>query len=302
LGKNYSKTTLTDYNQDGEVLIFDTKLKGKVITVEADNGEHKINKTAKFIRSNIKARNGVIHKIDKILPVFDPSPMRIVWDFCNMPDVESFVNSYGAAKGLGELFSNELSAKEYFIDLSLDKLSGNYGNITSFQYIANETKSPVKTWNRVGYFKCSYISSADATNNKYGALMHNLLVLNLGFAGNVTMTTPTIIKGKYKVILYYAGAPVLRTFYTTGSNTKIKLDDYQKSILMWKGIPATFVDPLKRTNINANGIASEVLWESITFDDSGTHTLKATLMDINAKTHTSYRQMWDYMEFIPLEN
>ncbi len=302
LGKTYTKTTLTDYNQPGEVLIFDTKLKGKVITVEAENGVNKINKTAQFIRSNIKARNGVIHKIDQILPVFDPSPMRIVWDFCNMPDVESFVNSYGAAKFLGQLFSSDLTNKEYQIDLSLDKLEGNYGTITSFMYVGNETKSPVKTWRRVGYFKCAYNSSADAKNDKYGALMHNLLILNLGFAGNVTMTTPTIIKGKYKVVLYYAGAPGLRSFYPTGSNTKIKLDDYQKSIFMWKGIPATFVDPLKRSNINANGIASEVLWESITFDESGTHSLKATLMDINAKTNTSYRQMWDYMEFIPIEN
>ncbi len=300
IGKSLSKTALTDYNQEGEVLIFDTKLKGKVITVESDNGAAKINQSAKIIRSNIKARNGLIHKINHILPVYNPKPMRIVWDFCNMPDIESFVNSYGADKSLGALFSTDITNKEYQIDLSADKLEGNYGNITSFMYVANETKSPVKTWRRIGYFKCSYVSSVENKINKYGALMDNLLILNLGFAGNVTMTTPTIIGGKYKVVLYYAGAPGLRTFYTNGSNTKINLDDYQKSIFMWKGIPGTFIDPLKKTNVNANGIASEVLWESVVFEESGTHKLKVTLMDINAKTNTSYRQMWDYMEFIPI--
>jgi hypothetical protein len=115
------------------------------------------------------------------------------------------------------------------------------------------------------------------------------------------MKTPTIIKGKYKVKIYYAGAPALKIFYTNGSNTRFNLDDYQKSINMWKGIPGTFVDPAKQVNPNANGIASEVLWEELTFDVSGTHTFKATLMDINAKTNGSYRQMWDYLEFIPVE-
>ena len=300
LGKNYTKKALYDADTEDEIMIFDTKLKGKVLTVESENGLLKINKTASIIRSNIKARNGIIHKINNILPVYEPDPIRVIWDFCNSADIESFVNAYGADKSLGELFSTPITNKEYFIDLSLDQNDGNYGTITSFTYVATAAKTSVKTWRQVGYMKCSYVSSSDKTTNKYGAFMDNLLTLNLGYAGNITFTTPTIIKGKYKVVFYYAGAPGLRQFYTTGSNTKINLDDYQKTFYMWKGIPGTFVDEAKQTNINANGIASEVLWDEVSFDDSGTHTFKATMMDINAKTNSLYRQMWDYIEFIPV--
>jgi uncharacterized surface protein with fasciclin (FAS1) repeats len=301
MGKSYQKSVLSDFDEEGEVMIYDTKLSGKVNTVQSDNGTLKINDTATIIRSNIKARNGIIHKINNILEVYEPKPLRVVWDFCNTPDIESFVNSYGASKGLGDLFSSALSNKEYQIDLSLDKLEGNFGTITAFQYIANAAKTSTKSWRKVGFFKCAYVSSIENTVNKYGSYKDNLLILNLGYAGNITMKTPTIIKGKYKVVIYYAGAPALRNFYTNGSNTRFNLDDYQKSIYMWKGIPATFVDVAKQSNINANGIASEVLWNEVSFDISGTHTFKATMMDINAKTNSSYRQMWDYLEFIPIE-
>lgn len=300
LGQSYLKATLSKIKTEGEVKIYDTKLTGNVITVQVDNGLVKINNLATVIRSNIKARNGIIYKIDNILPVFEPNPQRVSWDFCNTSDIESFVNAYGASKSLGELFSAPISNKEYQIDLSLDKIEGNFGTVSSFTYNATASKTSTRSWRTVGFFKCSYLSSALKDVNKYGAYMDNLFILNLGYAGSITMKTPTIIKGKYKVVLYYAGAPGLKTFYTNGSNTRFNLDDYQKLIYMWKGIPTTFVDEANRTNINANGIASEVLWDEITFDASGVHTFKATMMDINAKTNGSYRQMWDYLEFIPI--
>jgi len=300
LGQSYLKATLSKIKTEGEVKIYDTKLTGNVITVQVDNGLVKINNLATVIRSNIKARNGIIYKIDNILPVFEPKPQRVSWDFCNTSDIESFVNAYGASKSLGELFSAPISNKEYQIDLSLDKIEGNFGTVSSFTYNATASKTSTRSWRTVGFFKCSYLSSALKDVNKYGAYMDNLFILNLGYAGSITMKTPTIIKGKYKVVLYYAGAPGLKTFYTNGSNTRFNLDDYQKLIYMWKGIPTTFVDEANRTNINANGIASEVLWDEITFDASGVHTFKATMMDINAKTNGSYRQMWDYLEFIPI--
>jgi uncharacterized surface protein with fasciclin (FAS1) repeats len=300
MGKSYLKSVLTNFKGAGDVMIYDTKLTGKVITTQMNSGNLVINGAASIIRSNIKARNGIIHKIDNIMQVYDPSPTKVVWDFCNAPDVESFVNAYGASLSLGQLFSTGPSNKEYQIDLSTDKLEGNWGNITTFQYLPTAVKSSTKSWRRIGFFKCSYLNSTDLTHNKYGAYMDNLLILNLGYAGYITMKTPTLIKGKYKVVIYYAGAPGLKTYYTNGSNTRFNLDDYQKSIFMWKGIPGTFVDDALKTNINANGIASEILWDQITFDASGSHTLKATMMDINAKTSSSYRQMWDRIEFIPI--
>jgi uncharacterized surface protein with fasciclin (FAS1) repeats len=300
-GKSISKASLSDFQSAGDVKIYDTKLPGNVLTVEIQNETLKINGVANIIRSNIRARNGYIHKIDNILPVYEPQPIKISWDFCNNADIESLVNAYGAAKNIGELFSNALNNKEYQIDLSEDVLDGNYGKITSFEYKAIASKTSTKSWRKVGFFKCAWLSSANRTANTYGANMNNLLILNLGYTGSITFQTPTIIKGKYKVVIYYAGAPGLVTFYTNGSSTRFNLDDYQKSIYMWKGIPGTFVDEAKQNNRTANGIASEVLWDEVVFEYSGTHTFKATMMDITAKTNSSYRQMWDYLEFIPIE-
>lgn len=302
LGKAYSKDALCEFQEEGQILIYDTKLQGEVITVQMENDIPKINEEATFIRSNIRARNGYIHKMNHVLPIFEPEPVKVIWDFCDSPDIESFVNSYGASKNLGELFSAPLSNKEYQIDLSEDAIDGNYGTISSFEYRANDAKTSTKSWRKVGFFKTSYVSSSQKEVNKFGANMNNLFILNLGYAGNITMKTPTIIKGKYKVVMYYAGAPALRTFYNNGSNTRFNLDDYQKSIYMWKGIPGSFIDESKQNNINANGIAADVLWEEVVFEESGVHTFKATMMDINAKTNGSYRQMWDCLEFIPIND
>jgi uncharacterized surface protein with fasciclin (FAS1) repeats len=300
MGKTYSKDELFKFQTEGQISIFDTKLRSQVITVQNINGVGTINGVANITRSGIKARNGVIHKINHILPVFEPDPVTIRWDFCNYADIESFVNTYGETRKLGELFSNDISVKEYQIDLSLDQREGNNGTISSFIYQANKTSSSYASWRKVGFFKCSYVSSTKKTVNKYGAYMNNLLTLNLGYAGWIQFRTPTIIKGKYKVVFYYAGAPGLKSFYSSGSLTKFNLDDYQKSIYVWKGLPGKFVDDAKKTDINANGIAADVLWDVLEFTESGSHTFKVTMMDINAKTNNTYRQMWDYIELVPI--
>jgi len=130
--------------------------------------------------------------------------------------------------------------------------------------------------------------------------MNNLMIINLGYAGTIQFQTPTIVKGKYKVVFYYGGAAGLKGYYTGGSLTKINLDDYQRSLYMWKGLPAKFTEVAKQTNSNASGVASDVLWDAVQFDKSESHTFKVTLMDINAKTNANYRQMWDYVEFVPI--
>jgi uncharacterized surface protein with fasciclin (FAS1) repeats len=302
LGNSYSRQQLFTFQEEGQVVLFDTKLSSQVITVEHKNGQDLINGVATIVRSGIKARNGLIHKVNHLLPVFEPDPVTVRWDFCNYADIQSFVNAYGATKNLGELFSNALTNKEYQVDLSLDQREGNNGTISAFTYQANTSKTPYGTWRKVGFFKCSYVSTALKEENKYGAYMDNLLTLNLGYAGWVNFKTPTIVKGKYKVVIHYAGAPGVKAYYTGGSLTKFNLDDYQKSMYMWKGLPGKFTDPAKQANPNASGIASDILWESVTFDRSEGHTFKATMMDINAKTNGSYRQMWDFVEFIPLND
>jgi hypothetical protein len=255
---------------------------------------------ATVIRSDIKARNGLIHKISHIMPVFEPDPVTVRWDFCNSPDIVSFVNAYGAFKNKGDLFSNALTSMDYQIDLSLDQREGNHGNINSFVYKANSAKTSYGNCRKVGFYKCRYKSTLEKTVNAYGAYMNNLMMINLGYAGWIQFQTPTIIKGKYKVVFYYAGSAIVNKLYTTGSLTKFNLDDYQKLISVWKGLPGRFLEEEKQIDIKSSGITADVLWDVVEFEYSMSHTFKVTMMDINAKTNGSYRQMWDYMELIPI--
>jgi uncharacterized surface protein with fasciclin (FAS1) repeats len=297
---SFTKDKLFTFQEDGQVVLYDTKLTSEVLSVQKSTSGEIINGTISILRSGIKARNGYIHKVSDIMPVYIPKPVTVRWDFCNSSDIISFVNSYGAKYNYGEVFSIPLSAKDYQVDLSNDKRDGNYGTITSFTYLSNEAKSPYSSFRKVGFYKCPYLSSNKKTENKYGAFMDNLMFLNLGFAGWFQSKSPTIVKGKYKVVLYYAGSPALKSFYTTGSLTKFNLDDYQKSVYLWKGLPDKFVLASNQSNANAYGIASDVIWDSVEFSKSEGHTLKATMMDINAKTNVLYRQMWDYIEFVPV--
>lgn len=309
--QSISREKFFSFDTPDQILIYDTNLSGQVLTCEnvlEEDGqtvtETKINKTAHILRSNIEARNGYIHKIDYWMPVWAPEPVTVRWDFCNTAEIINFVNSYGADKGLGELFSNALTNREYQIDLAYDEgtssyRDGQYGEITeaTFTYKANAAKASTSNYRKVGFKKCKYTSTRDKESNAYGAYMNNLLVLNLGYAGWIQLNSPTIIAGKYRVVLHYASEATMRSFHAAGSLVKFQIDpeldiaDWTTNKYVFRGLP---------TGTYTYGSADLELFESMTFETSGAHTFRATLLDINAKTNGSYHQLWDYLEFIPI--
>ncbi len=303
IDQRYSRENFFSFDTPDQILIYDTNLSRQVVTCENDSttGVYipRINKIARVLRSNIEARNGLIHKIDYYLPVWEPDPVEVKWDFCNSSDIISFVNGYGADKNLGDLYSTALSNKEYQIDLTDTYRDGQYGEITSFTYLANDAKSKPSNYRQVGFKKCKYMSSRpeEKTVNAYGAYLNNLLVLNLGYAGWIQFETPTIIKGRYKVTLHYASEATMRTFHAAGSLTKFQLDpeaniaEWTKNAYIFKGLP---------TSAYTYGSADIVLFDDVEFETSGSHIFKATMLDINAKTNGSYHQLWDYLLFTPI--
>jgi len=285
----YNKASLFSFDKAGETKIFDTKLSHQVITT--DETSRSINKLFGIIRSDVSAKNGILHKIDGLMPVWEPEPVTVVWDFCNSKDIISIVNSYGAFNNLGNLFSAPLTTKEYQIDISLDKSTGNYGSATAFEYNYSTTATPYSSWKKVGFFKCKSATPPLApTINTYKAYMDNLFTMNLGYTGWIKMKTPTIIKGKYKVEFAYAGTAALQSFYAAGSLVRFTLDDNLKQLYVWKGASTTA----------GNHIKTDVLFDVLDFKNSQSHVLKAVMMDIKASTNTPYRQMWDYIRFTPI--
>lgn len=291
INQYYNTSSLLKFDEEGQTKIYDTHLRHQVFTISAgDDGKGLINGQVHFIRSNITAENGIIHKIDHIMPVYEPEPFTIIWDFCNSSDVISIVNAYGAANSLGNLFSSDLTSKEVQVDLSEEKINGDYGTVSSFNYVEATSKTAYTSWRKVGFMKCKYASSKETDINSYGAYMNNLFIVNLGYTGWIQLQTPTIIKGKYKVEFYYAGTAALQSYYTAGSMVKFTLDDYLKNLFIWKGMAVA----------DGSHIRGDLLFDEVEFETSGSHIFKAVMMDLKASTNSPYRQMWDYVKFTPI--
>lgn len=285
----YTKEELVYTAVDGDKKVLDSGLANEIITIQTLDGISMLNRGSEdscaFVRSNIPACNGYIHRIGSVLPVWCPEPTVVIWDFCNSSDIISIVNTYGAKNNLGNLFSSPVDNSEYQIDLSS---TSEYGTANSFIYKKTSPKSKKQT---VGFLKTKM--NTDETlpyENTLNAYMNNLMTLNLGYSGYIEFKTPTLVKGRYRVEIFYAGAKPLATkFYGGGSAVKFNLDDFSKQVYMWKG-----------WDKNDHTVKSDCIFESLIFEGTNSHTLRATFMDVNASSYANYNHLWDYIKFTPI--
>ena len=291
LPRQYTKDELLSYEAEDpeaneETRIYDTQFTGQAITISRKSGKDLLNGEIPFIRTNIQARNGLIHRVGNVMPVFHPKPVRVVWDFLNQPDIINYVNAWGAANSLGNVFYTPIDNTMRDVDLSDDHFDGNYGTITSFTYQANESKAKTNTYRRVGYKKDALSGNA----SQYGAYMDNFMILNLGFAGWIQFTTPTIIAGRYKVVLHFCKDINHNNFINSGTLVRFELDDHSTMAYLYKGMGRLPRYQLGETTI----------YGSLEFEGSGSHTFKVTLMDVEAKNNSNYHLSLDYLEFVPI--
>ena len=295
--REYETKELYGFQMEGQTLIFETKMPGQAIITNEENGVRTINKSIKILRSDINTRNGLIHKVDGIMPVYHPKPVTVRWDLLNSADIISFVNAYGAANGFGNLFTADLATAERKIDLSIDRRNGDYGTLTSFTYKNTDSRASVTQYPVVGFIKEQWASASAKTTPRYGTYMDNYMMLNLGYAGWIQFTTPSIIAGKYKVVLHYCADISMQSFFSSGSLTKFELDDRSSNLYVYKGL----ADVISARTRVLYGSVDLTLWDAIEFNSSSPHNFKVTMMDINAKTNNLYHQMYDYIEFIPID-
>lgn len=284
----YETAALFRFNSDDETLIYDTRNTGTSLITNKIDGRYTLNKEVHLLRSDIPAANGKIHKIDGIMPLYSPDPVLIRWDFMNYPDIISEVNSYGAAHAIGDLFTTPLASSEEKLELTP---FADEGKITSFTYKAEATKSSTNTYGRVQFRKDAWKSAAEAASPKYDTYMNNYMVLNLGMGGWVQFQTPTVIGGRYKIVLHYiTDRTNSNSFRATGSNVMFSLDGKQSLIALHKG--------QKR---NEEGAVQATLWGAVDLPLSASHTFRITFKDSKAGTSGNYKVMLDYVEFVPLQ-
>lgn len=305
LKREYTTSEIFNVSEDGETLIYDTQLEGQAITADLSNSQKIVNKTIRILRSDIEARNGLINKVNDVMPVYHPDPVVVRWDFLNNSDIIAIVNKHGEINGNANLFTSELTSSETSIELYGDGIRPYYVyedpntqeldtiNITSFTFQANESRASANTYKHIGFYKERYYSNSDKTARHY-AYMNNYLNLNIGYAGWIQFTTPVIIAGKYKIVLHYLKDPNMRNYYASGSMTRFDLDEEKSIVYLYKGL----VQGSGRELYNNVDIT---LFNNVTFEGSTSHTFKITMMDINAKTGSSYSQKLDYVEFIPID-
>lgn len=231
-------------------------------------------------RENIAARNGFIHEIDAVMPVFSPEPATVIWDLTNYSDIASNINDFGAARGLGECYQQAQEGNSYKITLWKEEIQSYSWNVIS---------SKRSTWPTVGYFLAQESDDEDDDlENVYGANLNDFLILSLGHFGTIEMKTPVLAKGRYRVELYYGYDASLADFIEGGSQCQFVVDDDISYKYLYSGIDNTI------------GTYSIALFDNIEFATTQQHNLEITLLDSRAQSHNAYRLMLDYVKFIPI--
>ncbi len=292
LPTQYTMDEIFNFTDPTETLIYDTQYTGQAFIANLINNRRTINTNIPVVRSDIEASNGLITKVGGIMPVYHPTPVNVRWDFLNSADIITMVNNWGAANAYGNIFTSALTNQERQFDLSEERYDGDYGTPTSFTYELTETSASTRNYRRIGFMKEAYQSAANTTTPRHGGYMNNYLVLNLGFAGWVEFTTPTIIAGKYRVVLHYIKDPQLTSLFTSGTLVQFNIDgeDYQTLNYLYRGM----------TLLPLYGSDETELWREVEFDGSAVHKFRITMRDVQAKNLASYHLRLDYVEFIPI--
>ncbi len=282
-----TKESLTYSANPTELKMQSTCEPNEIFTLQTLVGQTTINTGSgyecSFVHSDIKASNGYVHKVSGIMPIYRPEPTEVIWDFCSSSDIISIVNSYGKSIDVNDLYGSACGNSDYTTTLGTEST---FGKATSFTY---KIASPKSSQKNVGYYKCK-ADTSQVLGNELNAYLGDLMIVNLGYTGWIEMTTPTIVKGTYRVEFSYAGYKAMVSKYGPGSSVKITIDDYLSKFLMWKGWDKTQM-----------GVGTDVLFQTITFDKTETHTFKAVFMDQSASTNGNYFHRWDCLRFIPID-
>ncbi len=276
--------------------LWSTKAENALIMASNENGDYYLNfdggdDKARFIddKSNEQAKNGYIHQIDGYLPVCETlQPISYYFDFCDFPEVASYITSYGVN---GQLYQQKAGDNEGATPLANN--SSSYVSCYDMQMGPSGTIS--SGW---GYLE--YRTAHNKSEYNWWNLLHyDVLGINLGYNGTLTMNVPTILSGKYKVTLGFAYASSMNFMRlagdvpSEGSNgglTSFTFDD-DKSVskAIYAAVP---VDELNCYKVE--------LFGELEFASTQSHKLQLVVLDPAASTHKNFRLQLDYLLFEPI--
>ena len=297
LDGSYKVTSFKSFDsEDTFKKLWNTKAEDALIMTSLENGNYYLNfdggdDKAQFIddKSNEQAKNGYIHQIDGYLPICETlQPISYYFDFCDFPEVASYITSYGVN---GQLYQQKAGDNE-----GATPLANNTGSYVSCYEMQMGPSGTISTgWGYLEY----RTAHSKSEYNWWNLLHYDILGVNLGYNGTLTMNIPTILSGKYKVTLGFAYASSMNFMRlagdvpSEGSNgglTSFTFDDNKSvSKAIYAAVP---VDELNCYKVE--------LFSELEFASTQSHKLQLVVLDPAASTHKSFRLQLDYLLFEPI--
>lgn len=286
LENSYTTDDLSVMNGSSLTRIWGTAAANQVFTVSVDTLVQGLDsvtfnasgQSAKFVasNSNVQAKNGYVHELSSWLPVWDPDQSEVLWDLADYTDIKNLVPA-------DEYQPKEKPSKE------------SRTRVASAASVSRYTMGDAGTSNS-SYSDIDYVTSTvDGVNN------HDRLVFNLGYMGTDTLTTPTIIKGKYRVeltIVYSTSQSFMRTQSSgNGGLTKFNFDGCDD--LTVYASPYTEIKSDK--SVVPAGAYTSTLFSEVDFSETSTHTFSFVVLDPAASTNKGFSLQFDCIRFIPIE-
>ncbi len=230
---------------------------------------------ARFVptSSNILCKNGYLHEVDSWMPVWEPEQAAVLWDLADYTEVKNLVDA--------EYYqpSEPTSSEQRF----------RIATATCFEYEMGEAGSKNRNYSDIDYVTCR--------NNLKDAHNHDRVVFNVGYMGKVSMRTPTIVRGKYKVeltLVFMTGNNFMRQQSDgNGGMLKMTFDDNDAHTI--------FTAPYTKVPSALPGVYTSTLYEEIEFPETASHRFSFVVLDPAASTNSNFSLQFDCIKFTPIE-
>jgi uncharacterized surface protein with fasciclin (FAS1) repeats len=283
LKNQYTTTELGAMNGSEVTRTWSSSAQNQVFTVTYDSlatdeaMKYTLNtngQAARFVMasSNVLSKNGYVHELDGWLPVWEPEQTTVLWDLADDTAIKNMVDA-----------ENYQPAEP-----TQSEKRSRVATASCFEYEMGESGSKNTSYSDIDYVTCT---------NKFKANNNDRIVFNLGYMGSASMTTPTIVRGKYRVELdfvYTSSQSFMRTQSDgNGGMLKIMFDDNDDM--------KTFKAPYTTVSSIQQGVYSTTLFDEVDFAETSTHKFSFTILDPAASTNKGFSLQFDCIRFIPIE-
>lgn len=245
--------------------------------------------SASFVRGacDIQGKNGYVHNLTSWLPVWEPLQTEVIWDLADYSDIKAAVTSYGMSYA-----PTTPTDKDYKMGL---------GNTVYTYEMGEGGKGSTSYSEGVSYVTPKSIrlpSSANPEIVSAEGYRNDFVVFNVGYMGSVSVKTPVLVKGKYRVELCYYYATGLNFVRTQGSGSNGGL-----ICLSFDGRDDVkdYLNPYKQIPSSVTGFYHSTIFNEVTFDETTDHEFNMIVMDPAASSSSSFYLAFDYIRFVPID-